>query len=208
MRRPFLFKPFSWFLRRTENQHVISPRFAAGIVMVRSLGTRQVAWHHRCSLQLLLGRSRAVNWRPRLQLLRGCVTLLACHLTSIPIVLCQTPGWKGWIQVELVMLDPILLQWCCWKSPFLARTEQRPLRFWLATMLLCHFGACVTPPTLLMLRSVPHWDLYVDCILSRFDRWLHLFRRFEPHGGAGDRICLGAWAESSAVIWFGHVTWL
>ena len=22
------------------------------------------------------------------------------------LVLCQTPGWKGWIQVELVMLGP------------------------------------------------------------------------------------------------------
>ena len=31
-------------------------------------------------LQLLLGRSRAVNRKPRLQLLHGCVTLLARHL--------------------------------------------------------------------------------------------------------------------------------
>ena len=37
MQRPFLLKLFSWFLRHTEKQHVILPRFAVGIVMVRTM---------------------------------------------------------------------------------------------------------------------------------------------------------------------------
>jgi len=60
-------------LRRTEKQHVISPRFAVGIIMEwsmynvalnwqhgqqrpkKSLGTRQVAWHWMASMYSGLG---------------------------------------------------------------------------------------------------------------------------------------------------------
>ena len=63
----------------------------------KSLGTRQVAWHHGW---LLLGRSRAVNRKPRLQLLHGCVTLLARHLKACmndccSMILVQTTTCSG-----------------------------------------------------------------------------------------------------------------
>jgi len=47
---------------------------------MKNHGTRQVAEHHGWPIQLLLGCSRAVNQRPRLQFLHRYITLLARHL--------------------------------------------------------------------------------------------------------------------------------
>jgi len=82
-----------------------------------------VAWRHGWSLQLLLGRSRAVNRRPCLQLLHGCITLLARHLKS-------SREWK-WPWEE--NLDPKeLTKWIFKYKP--------PPHFWLNVHVVCSMG--------------------------------------------------------------------
>ena len=131
MRRPFLFKPFSWFLRRTEKQHGISLRFFGGhchgmrhikcstqlttwsIEHQEKPGTRQVAWQHGWPLQLLLGCSRVVTRRPCLQLLHGCITLLAHHLKEGEIKhLYPIIHFKRSTVPQLHTTSPWRLVWC------------------------------------------------------------------------------------------------
>ena len=102
----------------------------------------------------------------------------------------NSAGWKGWTQVELVMLGPIQLQWSCWKCPFLAGTEQKPLRFWHVSLSLHRM---CNPTHIILLQSVPVQSELQHCILglfhtgtwtltvfvSCFDSWLHPFGRFD-----------------------------
>jgi len=116
--------------------------------------------------------------------------------SAVKFAYAYVSWWKGWIQIELVILGLIRLHWSCWKCPFRAGTEQRPLRFWFASMLmfLCHFISftpihgitlycChtfwfgVSCNTVIWVHSALGWTLTI--FLSLFDRLLHTFRRFD-----------------------------
>jgi len=80
-------------LRCTKKQHGISPRFAVETVTVQSTynvaldslrgQSRHLEQESGITLEWplqLLRFSRAMNLKPRFQLLNGCITLLAHHL--------------------------------------------------------------------------------------------------------------------------------